>query len=323
MKAAVYTGYGSPDAVRVIEIEKPVPKDDEVLLRVRGAAVNPLDSHIMRGKPYVMRLAFGLRRPRDARVGRDVAGDVEAVGGNVSRLKPGNAVFGACLGAFAEYACAREPALAIKPGEITFEQAASAPIAALTALQALRDKGRIQPGQKVLINGAAGGVGTFAVQIAKSVGADVTGVCSTKNLEMVRSIGADQVIDYTREDFTEGRERYDLIFDLVANHSLRTCRRILNPNATYVAAGALSGEGITDFLALLIKPPIFSRFVSQRMLTLMTRANQEDLTTIGGLMQSGRVKPVIDRRYSLNEAAEAIRYVAQKHARGKVVVAMP
>jgi NADPH:quinone reductase-like Zn-dependent oxidoreductase len=323
MKAALYTGYGSPDVVRITDVDQPVPKDNEVLIRVHVAAVNPLDSHLMRGKPYVMRLAFGLRKPRDTRVGRDVAGVVEAAGRSVSQFKAGDEVFGVCLGAFAEYACASESKLAVKPGNVSFEQAAAAPIAALTALQALRDHGRIQAGQKVLINGAAGGVGTFAVQIAKSFGADVTGVCSTGSAGLVQSLGADHVIDYTREDFTRRREQYDLIFDLVANHSLRAYRRILNPNGTYVAAGALSGGGMTDFMALVIKPPIFSRFVSQKMLTFMARATREDMATIGRLMESGQMTSVIDRRYKLSEVAEAIRYVAEKHARGKVIITVP
>src|SRR5947209_2652199 len=225
MKAIVHHVYGSPDVLKCEEIEKPIAGDDEVLLKVRAAAVNPLD-RLFRGTPYLVRLFTGLRKPKDTRLGRDVAGQVEAVGRNVTQLKPGDAVFGCCRGAFAEYACAPESALASKPENVTFEQAASVPVAALTALQGLRDKGRIQPGQKVLINGAAGGVGTFAVQIAKSFGADVTGVCSTKSVDTVRSIGADRVIDYTHEDFTRGTQRYDLILDCAGNHSLSSCRRV-------------------------------------------------------------------------------------------------
>jgi NADPH:quinone reductase-like Zn-dependent oxidoreductase len=239
MKAAVYTGYGPPEVVHIVDLEKPVPKDNEVSIRVRAASVNPMDWHFMQGKPYVGRLAFGLRKPKDARVGRDVAGEVEAVGCNVTEFKPGDGVFGACRGAFAEYACASDSRLAMKPENVTFEQAAAVPVAALTALQGLRDKGKMQPGQKVLINGAAGGVGTFAVQIAKSLGGNVTGVVSTRNLEMVRSIGADLVVDYTREDFTRGGQRYDLVFDLIGNHSLSACRRVLSPNGTYIAAGVI------------------------------------------------------------------------------------
>ena len=237
MKAAVYRRYGSPDVVRIEDVGKPVPKDNEVLIEVRAASVNPLDWHTMRGTPYFIRMMTGLRRPKIARLGVDVAGQVEAVGSNVTRFKPGDPVFGACSGAFAEYVCTRESALAAKPDNVTFEQAAAVPVAALTALQSLRDKGKIQPGQKVLINGAAGGVGTFAVQIARSFGADVTGVCSTRNVDMVRSIGADRAVDYTQEDFTRSGQRYDLILDLVGNHSLLACRRALNPKGTYVAAG--------------------------------------------------------------------------------------
>ncbi|HJX82982.1 MAG TPA: NAD(P)-dependent alcohol dehydrogenase, partial [Candidatus Angelobacter sp.] len=221
---------------QIEDVERPVPKDNEVLIKVRAASVNPLDAGLMKGKPHSFRILFGLRKPRLTRPGVDVAGQVEAVGRSVMQFKPGDEVFGICKGAFAEYVCAPESGLAIKPENLAFEQAASAPVAALTALQGLRDKGHIQPGQKVLINGAAGGVGTFAVQIAKSFGADVTGVCSTRNVEMVRSIGADQVIDYTQQDFTESGKRYDLIFDCFVNHSLSACRRTLNPKGIYIAA---------------------------------------------------------------------------------------
>src|SRR5438128_9376472 len=243
MKAIVYRNYGSPDVLRLEEIQKPTAGDDEILIKVRAAAVNPLDL-LFRGTSYMVRMITGLRKPKDTRLGVDVAGQVEAVGRNVTQFKPGDAVFGTCKGAFAEYVCASESAVVVKPDNVTFEQAASVPIAALTALQGLRlgglglgglgDKGHIQPGQKVLINGAAGGVGTFAVQIAKSFGADVTGVCSTRNVEMVRSIGAKQVIDYTREDFTKSGQRYDLILDCVGNHSLLAHRRALNPNGVCV-----------------------------------------------------------------------------------------
>jgi NADPH:quinone reductase-like Zn-dependent oxidoreductase len=229
MKAAVYTRYGPPEVLRINDLETPVPKDDEVLLRVRAASVNPYDWHFMRGIPYFLRIGAGLLKPKATRLGVDVAGQVEAVGSKVNGFKPGDKVFGTCRGAFAEYGCACESSFAIKPDNLSFEQAASTPIAGLTALQSLRDKGHIQSGQKVLINGAAGGVGTFAVQIAKSFGAEVSAVCSTRNVDMVRSVGADHAIDYTREDFTRSGQRYDLIFDLVANHSLRACRRVLNP----------------------------------------------------------------------------------------------
>lgn len=237
MKAVRYHKYGSPDVLRCEEVEKPAPGDDEVLIRVRAASVNPLDWHFMRGLPYMVRMVAGLGKPKDPRLGVDVAGQVEAVGKNVTQFKPGAAVFGSCRGTFAEYACTTESALATKPDNVTFEQAAAVPVAAFTALQGLRDEGKIQPGHRVLINGASGGVGTLAVQIAKWIGADVTGVCSTRNVEMVRSLGADQVIDYSREDFTKSGNRYDIFFDGVGNHSLSACRRVLNPNGVYVPFG--------------------------------------------------------------------------------------
>ena len=234
MKAIVYYNYGSPDVLKCDVIEKPIPGDNEVLIKVRAASVNPLDWHFMRGTPYLLRLMAGLRKPTDTRLGVDVAGQVEAVGRNVTQFKPGDEVFGSCRGAFAECTCAPESALVLKPVNVTFEQAASVPVAAFTALQGLRDKGHIQPWQKVLINGAAGGVGTFAVQIAKSFGAEVTGVCSTRNVDMVRSIGADRVIDYTQEDFTKMGQLFDLFFDAVGNHSLLACRRVLSTKGIYV-----------------------------------------------------------------------------------------
>src|SRR5437588_5880372 len=245
MKAIVYHSYGSPDVLRLEEIEKPTAGDDEILIKVRAAAVNPLDL-LFRGTTYMVRVITGLRRPKDTRLGVDVAGQVEAVGRNVTQFKPGDAVFGTCKGAFAEYVCASESALVMKPDNVTFEQAASVPIAAITALQGLRlgglgDKGQIQGKHKVLINGASGGVGTFAVQIAKSFGADVTGVCSTRNVEMVRSIGADRVIDYTQRDFTKSAQHYDLLFDCMGNHSLSACRRVLNPKGVYIVVGGPSG----------------------------------------------------------------------------------
>src|SRR5436309_4714358 len=242
MKAIVYRNYGSPDVLRLEEIEKPTAGDDEILIKVRAAAVNPLDL-LFRGTSYMVRMITGLRKPKDTRLGVDVAGQVEAVGRNVTQFKPGDAVFGTCKGAFAEYVCTSESALVVKPDNVTFEQAASVPIAAITALQGLRlgglgNKGHIQPGQKVLINGASGGVGTFAVQIAKPFGADVTGVCSTRSVDMVRSIGADHVIDYTREDFIHSGLRYDLMFDCVGNHSLSACGSVMSPRGIYVAVGA-------------------------------------------------------------------------------------
>ena len=321
MKAAVYNRYGSPDVVQITDVEKPVPKDNEVLIRVRAASVNPLDWHFMRGTPYIMRIQAGLLKPKDTRLGVDVAGQVEAVGRNVTQFKPGDEVFGACRGAFAEYACTSEPALVMKPDNVTFEQAASVPVAAFTALQGLRDKGKIQPGQKVLINGAAGGVGTFAVQIAKSFGAHVTGVCSTRNVDMVRSLGADRVIDYTQEDFTKSGQRYDLILDSVGNHSLLACRRVLNPKGIYIAVGGPTGRWMIGPLASAIIALVLSRFVSQDLVMVLARRSKEDLTVMHELMKAGKVIPVIDRRYTLSEVPEAIRYLEEGHARGKVVIA--
>ncbi len=322
MKAIVCSNYGPPDVLRCEEIERPTAGDDEVLLRVCAAAVNPLDAHFMRGMPYFLRLMAGLRKPKDRRLGVDVAGQVAAVGRNVTRFKPGDEVFGSCRGAFAEYACAAESALVTKPANVTFEQAAAAPVAAYTVLQGLRDKGRIQPGQQVLINGAAGGVGTFAVQVAKSFGADVTGVCSTRNVEMVRSIGADRVIDYTREDFTKNGQRYDLIFDAVGNHSLLACRRALHPTGIYIGVGGPSGRWMIGPLAGAIAAPVLSRFTSRKMSMVLAKPGREDLGTVRDLMQAGKVTPVIDRRSGLSEVPEAIRYLEAGHARGKVVIAV-
>ena len=320
MKAAIYTRYGSPDVVQIMDVEKPVPNDNEVLIKVRAASVNPYDWHFMRGMPYFLRLLAGLRKPKDTRLGADVAGQVEAIGSKVTQFKPGDEAFGICRGAFAEYACISESTLAMKPKNVTFEQAASAPIAALTALQALRDKGHIQPGRNVLVNGAAGGVGTFGVQIAKSFGADVTGVCSTRNVEMVRSIGADQVVDYTQDDFTKSGRRYDIILDAVGNHSLSACRRILNPKGILVTAGGTAGRWMIGPLTRGIRASVVSPFVSQNMVGILAKPNREDLNILGELMATGKVAPVIDRRYSLSEVPEAIRYLEAGHARGKVVI---
>ena len=316
MKAIVYHDYGAPDVLKCEEVEKPTAGNDQVLINVRAASINPID-RLFRGTPFLIRTMTGLRKPKDPRLGRDVAGQVEAVGRNVTQFKPSDEVFGTCLGAYAEYACTFESALVMKPINISFEQAASVPVAALTALQGLRDKGGIQPGRKVLINGATGGVGTFAVQIAKSFGADVTGVCRTRNVEMVRAIGADHVIDYTQEDFTKGSERYDLIFDLVANHSLLACGRVLNSGGICVVAGA---KNAWRLLTRAIAAPILSRFGSQRFVVFIAKLKQADLTILGELMAAGKVTPVIDKRYRLSEVPEAIRYLEQGHARGKVVI---
>ena len=324
MKAIVYCDYGSAN-LKLEDIEKPVPNDDQLLVRVRAASVNPYDWHFIEGTPYIMRIGVGLRKPKDTRLGVDFAGTVEAVGKNVTQFKPGDSVFGGRGGAFAEYVCPRaDRAVAIKPANITFEQAASVNIAGITALQALRDKGKVQPGQKVLINGASGGVGTFAVQIAKSFGADVTGVCSTRNLDMVRSLGADHVVDYTKEDFAKSGQRYDVILDNVPNHSLSECRGVLTPKGKYVMIG---GGGPNDSrwvgpFGRVIATMLLSPFVSQEMGMMMADVSQKDLTILGDLMQSGKVTPVIDRRYKLSEVPEAIRYLEEGHARGKVVITL-
>jgi NADPH:quinone reductase-like Zn-dependent oxidoreductase len=340
MKAIVYHNYGSPDVLQYEEIEKPAPEDNEVLIKVRAASVNPLDRGELKGVPYIFRIVFGLRKPEATRPGRpgvDVAGQVEAVGRNVTHFKPGDEVFGVCIsnpqasgvkvwvhhqGSFAEYACVRESTLVLKPNNVTFEQAASVPVAALTALQGLRDKGHIQPGQKVLIHGAGGGVGTFAVQIAKSFGADVTGVSSTGNVDMVRSIGADQVIDYTQEDFTKSGQHYDLIFDCYANHPLSACRRILNPRGIYVGIGAPVNAGGIGILTRLIQMLVFSRLTSQKVVTFLAKPSKDDLIILRELMATGKVTPVIDKRYRLSEIPEAIRYLEEGHARGKVVITL-
>jgi NADPH:quinone reductase-like Zn-dependent oxidoreductase len=318
MKAALYTQYGPPDVLQITDVEKPVPSDQEVLIRVRAASLNPLDWRLMSGRPYIARLFLGLR-PR-VTPGRDVAGQVQAVGKNTTQFKPGDEVFGTCQGAIAEYACAAESALVTKPAGVTFEQAASVPVAAYTALQGLRDHGRLEPGQRVLINGAAGGVGTFAVQIAKSLGAEVTAVCSAKSLEMIRSIGADHVIDYAREDFTRNAQRYDVIFDCIANHSPSACRRVLNPDGACVIAGG--PKQLERLLAHALKTLALSWFVRQRFVMFIAKRSQADLTTMGELMTAGKVTPVIDRCYRLNEAAEALRYLEAGHARGKVVIVL-
>jgi NADPH:quinone reductase-like Zn-dependent oxidoreductase len=296
------------------------------LVKVRAASVNPYDWHFIEGTPKIMRLmGVGLRKPKDTRLGVDFAGTVEAVGKNVTQFKPGHEVFGGRGGAFAEYVCVRgNRAVALKPANLTFEQAASVNIAGITALQAIRDKGKVQPGQKVLINGASGGVGTFAVQIAKSFGADVTGVCSTRNVDLVRSLGADRVIDYTKEDFTKSEQRYDVILDNVTNRSLLECRRVLTPKGKYVmiGGGGPNDQGLIGPLANPIKAMLLSPFVSQEMGMMMADANKKDLTILADMMQSGKVKPVIDRTYKLSEVPAAIAYLEAGHARGKVVITL-
>jgi NADPH:quinone reductase-like Zn-dependent oxidoreductase len=325
MKAIVYHTYGPPEVLQSEEIEKPTPGENEVLVKVRAASVNPYDWHFMRGTPYLIRVAMsGSRKPKVIRLGHDVAGEIEVVGKNVAQFKPGDAVFGSCAGAFsgsfAEYVRTPASALVRKPEKVTFEQAASLPIAALTALQGLRDKGHIQPGQKVLVNGAAGGVGTFAVQLAKAFGATVTGVCSTRNVEMVRSIGADHVIDYTQEDFTLSGKQYDLILDAVGNRSLSACKRVLTPKGILVMAGGEAGRWMIGAISRTILALVISRTTSQKLIGILAKLNKEDLIFLGDLVASGKVTPVIDRRYSLREVPEAIRYLEGRHARGKVVI---
>jgi NADPH:quinone reductase-like Zn-dependent oxidoreductase len=323
MKAMVYCDYGLAN-LRYTDIQKPVPTDDQMLVKVRAVSVNPYDWHFIEGTPYIMRgLGVGLRKPKDTRLGVDYAGTVEAVGKNVTQFKAGDDVFGGRTGAFAEYICVRpDRGIALKPANITPEQAASVNIAGITALQGLRDKGKVQAGQKILINGASGGVGTFAVQIAKTMGAEVTGVCSTKNVEMVKSLGADHVIDYTKEDFAKSGEHYDVILDNVPNHTLAECRAVLTPEGKYVMIG---GGGPNDnrwvgpfgrvIHALLLKP-----FIKQQMAMMMADSNATDLTFLAQLMETGKVKPVLDRTYKLSELRDAISYLEKGHARGKVVL---
>lgn len=321
MKAAIYTSYGPPDVMRITDVEKPVPRDDEVLIKVRAAAVNPLDWRIMKGKPRAIRIMARLAKI-NGRPGVDVAGEVEAIGSKVTQFKPGDQVFGSCRGAFAEYVCTGASKVAMKPDNVTFEQAASVNVAGLTAMQGLRDKGKIQPDSKVLINGAAGGVGTFAVQIAKTFGAHVTGVCSTRNIEMVRSIGADEVIDYTQNDFTTSNQRYDLIFDCVGNHPFSACRRVLNPNGRFVGIGAPHDVSLLALLAPMIKDLVLSVFGSQKAVIFIAKASQDDLTLLGELIATGKLEPVIDKRYNLSDTAVAVRHVEEGHARGKVIITL-
>lgn len=322
MKAVTYRCYGAVDVLEYGDTEKPVPGDDEVLVKVHAAGVNPLDWHYMRGTPYLMRLGSGIGAPDDTRMGVDFAGTVKAVGGNVTRFKAGDEVFGGRSGAFAEYLVIPEDrALALKPPNVTFEQASGVGIAAVTALQALRDKGKIEAGQKVLINGASGGVGTYAVQIAKSLGAKVTGVCSTRNVEMVRSLGADHVFDYKKENYTESGQQYDLIVDMISNHSLSANRKVLTPDGTLVIVGGSSG----DWLGPLMRPIaalVVSPFVDQELITLLASLDQEDLAYLGELMRTGKMTTIIDRRYSLSEAAAAISYSEEGRARGKIILSM-
>ena len=323
MKAIRYCEYGDPDEVlKLDEIERPVPNGNQVLVRVRAAALNPLDVTVR--TPMWIRLLIGRRKPKETRLGVDYAGTIEAVGKNVTQFKPGDEVFGGKIGAYGEYVSAvADRAVMLKPANVTFEQAASVPVAAITALQGLRDKGHIQPGQKVLINGASGGVGTFAVQIAKSFGAEVTAVTSTRNVELVRSIGADHVIDYTKEDFTRTDQRYDLIYDIVNNHSFSERRRILTPHGICVMVG-FGGSGWHDEtlgrLGGALNALVRSWFVQQKFVIFLANLNRPDLKVLADLMESGKLTPVIDRTYKLGETAQALKYLEQGHARGKVVI---
>ena len=320
-QAMVYTKYGSPDVLQLKAVEKPTPKDDEVLINVHAASLNAAELHLVRGKPFLVRLmGLGLLKPKHTIPGAAVAGRVEAVGRNVTQFRPGDEVFGdlsACgWGAFAEYVCASEDALALKPTNLTFEQAAAVPLGAITALQSLRNKGQIRPGQKVLINGASGGVGMFAVQIAKSFGAEVTAVCSTRNVDMVRSLGADHVIDYTREDFTQNGQRYDLILAANGYHPIFDYKRALSPKGIYV----MSGGSMTQVSQAMLLGPWISMTGSKKMGNVMAKPNQKDLVVMKELLEAGKVVPVIDRSYPLREVPEALRYLEEGHAQGKVVI---
>ncbi|MGW8366945.1 NAD(P)-dependent alcohol dehydrogenase [Streptomyces wedmorensis] len=325
MKAWVQDRYGSADVLEFAEVERPVPGEREVLVRVHAAAVNAADWHLMRGDPYVARLALGLRRPKERIRGRDFAGRVEAVGAGVTGLRPGDEVFGEAPGAFAEYVCAPEEATERKPAGLTFEQAAAIPLAGNTALMGLRDLGGVRPGGKVLVNGASGGVGTFAVQLAKAFGAEVTGVCSTRNATLVLGLGADRVIDYTRQDFTTGPDRYDLVFDLVGNRSLAELRRILSPTGVLVLSGGGVFEGGSAFgpMGLIIKGQLLSRFSGRRLHVLTAEPRRENLATLRELAENGDITPVVERTYPLDEAPRALRYVEGEHARAKVVLSCP
>ncbi len=322
MKAVIYTKYGTPDVLKLQEIEKPTPKEDEVLVNVRASSVNPVEWYTMTGL-FLARIGNGLAKPKDTRLGADFAGVVEAAGSSVTRFKPGDEVFGGGDGAFAEYVCVRaEHAIARKPDNVTFEQAAAVPIAGITALQGLRDHGQIQPGQKVLINGASGGVGTFAVQIAKAFGAEVTGVCSAKNVDMVRSLGADHVIDYTRQDFTLDGQRYDLFLDIVGSRSWRECRRVLNPRAAFVIVGGPKTNRWIGPLSHVIKVRLASLRASQKVVFFVAKFNRDDFEVLRELLETGRIRSIVERTYPWSEIAEAMRYLGTGHARAKIVVTM-
>jgi NADPH:quinone reductase-like Zn-dependent oxidoreductase len=321
MKAVVYRCYGSPEVLKVEQVEKPTPADNQVLVKVHAASINPLEWHYMRGTPYLMRAEAGMGFPQDPRLGVDFSGTVEEIGKGVTKFKPGDEVFGGRDGALGEYVVVRESASIVpKPTNLTFEQAASIPIAAVTALQGLRDVGKIHAGQKVLINGASGGVGTFAVQIAKSYGAEVTGVCSTRNVDLVKSLGADHVIDYTREDFTQGTQHYDVIFDAVGNHSLSEYRRVMTPQGIFVIVGGPSTDPWIGPLIMPLKAKLVAPFVSQKFEFFLADINPQDLQVLAGMAQSGKLTPVIDKTYPMSDIQTAMRYLETGHARGKVAV---
>ena len=322
MKAIVRERYGPPDVLALRNVEIPAIDDDSILVRVRAAAINAYDWHMMRGRPSLVRIVAGLRKPKSSAMGVDVAGQVEAVGKNVTQFRPGDEVFGSRSGSLAEYVRGTSQSFLVpKPARLTFEQAAAVPMAGTTALQGLRDKGQIRPGQKVLINGASGGVGTFAVQIAKAFGAHVTAVCSTRNVEQARSLGADEVIDYTKEDFTRGGKRYDLILDVAASGPLSARRRVLEPSGILVGVGSADSRyGMTSLLAGLVETAVLSRFGKQKMPFFLAKNSKEDLLVLTDLIEAGRVRPVIDRTYPLSETAEALRYLETGHARAKVVI---
>lgn len=319
MKAIVHERYGPPDVLELREVDKPVVADDAVLVRVRAASVNPFDWHMLTGTPYLARLVAGLRRPKDGVVGVDFAGTVETVGKDVDHVQPGDEVFGGRSGAFAEYVAVKE-AVVLKSAEVSFEAAAAVPIAGITALQGLRDKGGLRAGQKVLVNGASGGVGTFAVQIAKALGAEVTAVCSTHNVGQARSLGADRVIDYTKEDFTRDGGRYDLMLDVPGNRSWSDCKRVLVEGGTYVMAGGPKKNRWIGPLGIAVGRQLVSKLGSRRAVKFLAKLNREDLRFLGDLVAEGRVKPVIDRRYSLDKVPDALAYLGDGHARGKIVI---
>ena len=322
MKAITYRRYGSPDVLQLEDVAKPVPRADEVLVRVRAVSLNAADWHYVRGDPSFIRIVTGLKKPRDGRLGIDVAGVVEAVGADVKELEPGAAVFGTCRGSVAEYVCVAVGKVARKPENVTFEEASTAGVAAFTALQGLRDKGRVRAGQKVLVNGAAGGVGTYAVQIAKWLGAEVTGVCSTRNVGLVQSIGADRVVDYTRDDFTTGAERYDVILDCAGTRTMRESRRVMKAKAIHVGIGAPRDINMRNVFAGLIASLFVSLFTSHKFVTMVAKSKKDDLATIRDLLASGAVKPVIEKVYPFAEAADAMRHLETGHVQGKIVVAV-